>query len=80
MKTMILAVVAAMSLSVGAAYAQGVPGGFQEPHYGAQAFSDHPNQVQTQFLGPNTVLGQMYRYHSESNHQVAAAATSAKGG
>jgi hypothetical protein len=80
MKTMILAAVAAMSLSVGAAYAQGVPAGFQEPHYGAQAFSDHPNHAQTQFLGPNTVLGQMYRYNSESNHQVAAAATSAKGG
>jgi hypothetical protein len=64
-----------ISLSVGAAYAQGVPAGFQEPHYGAQAFSDHPNQAQTQFL-----LGQMYRYNSESNHQVAAAATSGKGG
>jgi hypothetical protein len=65
MKTMILAAVAGMSLSVGAAYAQGVPAGFQEPHYGAQAFSDHPNQAQTRFLGPNTVLGQMYRYNSE---------------
>ena len=36
MKTMILAAVAAISLSVGTAYAQGVPADFQEPHYGAQ--------------------------------------------
>jgi hypothetical protein len=37
MKTMILAAVAALSLSVGAAYAQGVPAGYQgAPHYGAQ--------------------------------------------
>jgi hypothetical protein len=34
MKTMILAAVAALSLGVGAAYAQGVPAGYQEPHYG----------------------------------------------
>jgi hypothetical protein len=46
----------------------------------AAAFSDHPNQAQTQFLGPNTVLGKMFRYNSESSHQVAVAATSAKGG
>jgi hypothetical protein len=56
MKTMILAA-AALSLGVGAAYAQGVPAGYQEPHYGAAAFSDHPNEAQTQFHGPNTVLG-----------------------
>jgi hypothetical protein len=37
MKTMILAAVAALSLGVGAAYAQGVPAGYQGPHYGAQA-------------------------------------------
>ena len=79
MKTMILAA-AGLSLGVGAAYAQGVPAGYQEPHYGAAAFSDHPNEAQTQFLGPNTVLGTMFRYNSESNHQVAAAATSGKGG
>ena len=37
MKTMILAAVAAMSLGVGAAYAQGVPAGYQvAPHYGAE--------------------------------------------
>jgi hypothetical protein len=58
MKTMILAA-AALSLGVGAAYAQGVPAGYQEPHYGAAAFSDHPNEAQTQFLGPNTVLGKV---------------------
>jgi hypothetical protein len=83
MKTMILAAVAAMSLGVGSAYAaggNGGPAGYQEPHYGAAAFSDRPNQAQTQFLGPNTVLGKMFRYNSESNHQVAVAATSAKGG
>jgi hypothetical protein len=27
----------ALSLGVGAAYAQGVPAGYQGPHYGAQA-------------------------------------------
>jgi hypothetical protein len=38
MKTMILAAVAALSLSVGAAFAQGVPAGYQgAPHYGAQS-------------------------------------------
>jgi hypothetical protein len=37
MKTMILAAVVALSLGVGAAYAQGVPAGYQGPHYGAQA-------------------------------------------
>jgi hypothetical protein len=80
MKTMFLAAVAALSLGVGSAYAQGVPAGYQEPHYGAAAFTNHTNEAQTQFLGPNTVLGKMFRYHSESNHQVAVAATSAKGG
>jgi hypothetical protein len=80
MKSMILAAFATLSLGVGAAYAQGVPAGsFQEPLYGAQAFSDHPNEAQTQFLGPNTVLGKMFRYNSNSD-RVAATATSAKGG
>jgi hypothetical protein len=37
MKTMILAAIAALSLGVGAAHAQGVPAGYQgAPHYGAQ--------------------------------------------
>ena len=36
MKTMILAAVAAF-LGIGAAYAQGVPAGYQGPHYGPQA-------------------------------------------
>jgi hypothetical protein len=79
MKTMILAGVAAIGLGVGGAYAQGVPAGFHEPRCGAQAFTDHPKEAQTQFLGPNTVLGKMLHY-SDSNHQVAAAATLAKGG
>jgi hypothetical protein len=79
MKTMILAAVAALSLSVGSAYAQGVPAGYQEPHYGAAAFTNHTNEAQTQFLGPNTVLGKMLKYNANSD-QVAAAATSAKGG
>jgi hypothetical protein len=80
MKTMILVAVAAMSLSVGAAYAQGVPAGsFQERVYPAQTpFTNHTAEVQTQFLGPNTVLGKMF-HHSDSG-QVAAGATSAKGG
>jgi hypothetical protein len=90
MKTIILAAVAALSLGVGSAYAQGAPAGFadgtdyQGPGaghaYGAQAFADHRNEASVQFLGPNTVLGQMFRYNSESNHQVAGAATSSKGG
>jgi hypothetical protein len=33
MKTMILAAAAALSFGVGAACAQGVPAGYQEPHY-----------------------------------------------
>jgi hypothetical protein len=38
MKTMILAAFAAISLGVGAAYAQGVPAGYQgAPHYGTQS-------------------------------------------
>jgi hypothetical protein len=37
MKTMILAAIAALSLGIGAAYAQGVPAGYQGPHYGVQA-------------------------------------------
>jgi len=38
MKTMILAAFAAISLGVGAAYAQGAPAGYQgAPHYGAQS-------------------------------------------
>ena len=79
MKTTILAAVAALSLGVGSAYAQGVPAGYQEPHYGAAAFTNHTNEAQTQFLGPNTVLGKMLKYNANSD-QVAAAATSAKGG
>jgi hypothetical protein len=90
MKTMILAAVAALSLGVGSAYAAGGPVGFADgtdyqgpgagPAYGAQAFANHRNEASVQFLGPNTVLGKMLRYNSENNHQVAAAATSAKGG
>jgi hypothetical protein len=38
MKTMFLTAVAALSLGIGAAYAQGVPAGYQgAPHYGAQS-------------------------------------------
>jgi hypothetical protein len=38
MKTMILAAVAALSLGVGAAYAQGAPAGYQgAPHYGVHS-------------------------------------------
>ena len=82
MKTMILAAAAALSVGVGSAYAAAGgagPVGYQEPHYGAQAFSDHQNEAQTQFLGSNTVLGKMFRYNSNSD-RVAATATSAKGG
>jgi hypothetical protein len=82
MKTVILAAFATLSLCVGSAYAaagaggNGGPAGYSEPHYGAQAFS---NETATQFLGPNTVLGKMFRYNSD-HEQVAATTTSAKGG
>ena len=79
MKTMILAAVATLSLGVGGAFAQGAPAGWQPPAYGSQAFTSYPKESQTQFLGPNTVLGKMF-HHSDSDHQVAAAAISAKGG
>jgi hypothetical protein len=91
MKTMILAAVAALSLGVGSAYAQGAPAGFANgtdyqgpgpgpgPAYGAQAFADHRHEASLLFLGPNTVLGKMFRYNSNSD-RVAATATSAKGG
>ena len=79
MKTMILAAVAALSLSVGSADAQGVPAGYQEPRYGAAAFTNHINEARIQFLGPNTVLGKMLKYNSNSD-RVVATATSAKGG
>ena len=38
MKNLLLATFATLSLSVGAAYAQGVPAGFHGPTYGSQAF------------------------------------------
>jgi hypothetical protein len=85
MKTVILAAFATLSLGVGSAYAaagaggNGGPAGYSEPHYGAQAFSAHPNETATQFLRPNTVLGKMFRYNSD-HEQVAAMATSAKAG
>lgn len=40
MKTTILAAVAVLGLGVGSAFAQGVPPGYHEPHYGAQGFSN----------------------------------------
>jgi hypothetical protein len=82
MKTTILAAVAALGLSVGAAYAQGLPAGsFQERHYAAQTpFTNHTAEKGTQFLGSDTVLGKMFRYNSDSDHQMAATVTPAKGG
>lgn len=47
MKSMILAVFAVLSLSTGAAYAQGVPAGFQGYVYGSKSFT-----------GPNANSGQ----------------------
>jgi hypothetical protein len=78
MRTTILAAVATASLGFGAAYAAGVPAGSQDaPQYGTQAFSAHPSEAQTQFLGLNTVLGKMFR----SNSDYSATTTSpAKGG
>ena len=43
MKTIILAAFAALSLSAGVAYTQGVPAGFQAPAYGSQAFANLHN-------------------------------------
>jgi hypothetical protein len=82
MKTTILAAVAAMSLTAGAAYAQGVPAGsFQDRQYAAQTpFTNHTAEKGTHFLGSDTVLGKMFKYDSDSDHHVAAAATPAKGG
>jgi hypothetical protein len=82
MKTTILAAVAAMSVTAGAAYAQGVPAGsFQQRVYPAQTpFTNHTAEKGTQFLGSDTVLGKMFRYNSDSDHQMAAAVTPAKGG
>ena len=82
MKTTILAAVAAVSLVAGAAYAQGVPAGSsQDRHYAAQTpFTNHTAEKGTHFLGADTVLGKMFKYESDSDHQVAAAATPAKGG
>ncbi len=80
MKTMILATFAALSVSVGAAYAQGVPAGgdFQPPAYGQQAFSDHRNDPVVHFLGKDTVVGKIFG-HSTSD-RAAAVRTTAKGG
>jgi hypothetical protein len=48
MKTMILATVAALSLSAGATYAQGVPAGYQgSPHYGEQGAPKYASQSST---------------------------------
>jgi hypothetical protein len=79
MKTMILAVVAALSLGVGAAYAAGgAPAGYQEPVYGSQVSADQHNEASLHFLGKGTVLGKMFNY--SSGDDVTPAATSTKGG
>jgi hypothetical protein len=60
MKTMIIATAAALSLSVGAAaYAQGVPAGFQGPAYGSQAFTNlqHANGDRTGGVAASTKGG-----------------------
>ncbi|MEA2960764.1 MAG: hypothetical protein QOI46_862 [Alphaproteobacteria bacterium] len=77
MKTMILAAFALLTLGVGAAHAP--PNGWEPPVYGSQAFSDNRNDPVVHFLGKETVLGKMFRYHSNSE-QAAAATTPAKGG
>jgi hypothetical protein len=80
MKTMILA--AALSLSVGAAYAAGGPVGFADgsgyegPTYDAQAPAQHRDQASVQFLGPNTVIGKWFHY---SNGAQGAATASTRG-
>jgi hypothetical protein len=42
--------------------------------------TNHTAQKGSLFLGSDTVLGKMFKYNSDSDHQVAAAATPAKGG
>jgi hypothetical protein len=81
MKTMMIAALAALSLSATAAYAQGGPVGYQEPVYGSQAFADHRNEPVAHFLGKDTVLGKLFD-HSNSGRTVAdrTAVTSAHGG
>jgi hypothetical protein len=65
MKNMILAAVA-LSLGVGAAFAQGGPVGYQAPIYGSRAFTDHSNEVATQLF-------------NRSNSNQVAATSSTKG-
>jgi hypothetical protein len=78
METMIVAVVATLSLGAGAAYAQGVPAGSAiERPYGAQAFTEHPNDKQISFR--DSVLGRMIHYNSTDTGSRVAATTSPKG-
>jgi hypothetical protein len=54
MKTIILAAFAALSLSAGVAYAQGVPAGFQAPAYGSHAFANLHNATSDRAVGGAT--------------------------
>ena len=46
----------------GAIGGHGGPVGFQPQAYGSQAFTGGGKETTTQFLGPDTVLGKMFRY------------------
>ena len=72
MRSMILAAFAVLSLSTGAAYAQGVPPGFKGYVYGSKAFT-----------GPNANSGQAAGTASAEKGAASSekgAASSAKGG
>jgi hypothetical protein len=68
MKTLVIAAVAALSLSAASADAAGgVAGGNSVPNvYGSQAFVDHSNEPQAQFLGKNTVFGRLFGHGEQT--------------
>jgi hypothetical protein len=73
MKTMILAMVAVLSLSVGSAFAQGKPPG-TDPGTAPQAFPNEPYHT-------GTIFSEIFGHHSQDKSVVATHnATSTKGG
>jgi hypothetical protein len=83
MKAMIVAAAAALSLGIGAAYAQGLPAGSVPPVYGSQAFSDHRNDKEVHFLGQGTVFAKIFGHSNDqapTDRTAELKVTSAKGG
>ena len=71
MKTMILAAVSALTLGVGAAYAQGAPGGpdWTPPQYGTGWTANHENSL----IGQNrSTVNQNQAQNPSSNNQSQA--------